>query len=112
MIYCQSMTQVDIQWEINQIAAKIAEQFSPDKIILFGSWAWGTPHADSDIDMLVIKDTENTRELARQIDGHIFPRRVPLDIIVYRPGQLEARSESGDFFSQTVLREGKVIYGQ
>lgn len=112
MIYYQTVTQQDIQQEINKITAKIAEEFSPEKIILFGSWAWGTPNANSDVDLLVVKDTDNTRELARRIDDLIFPRHIPLDIIVYRPGQLEARSQSGDFFSQTVLKEGKVVYGQ
>lgn len=46
--------------ELQNVTDKIVHQFQPDKVILFGSQAWGTPTADSDLDLLVIKDTANT----------------------------------------------------
>ena len=98
--------------KIQQVADKIVQKFQPEKIILFGSWAWGTPKANSDVDLLVIKDTENTRTLAREIDGHIFPRPFPLDLIVYRPDQIQKNQKLGDSFVTHILNKGKILYAK
>jgi uncharacterized protein len=96
--------------KIKDLVAVIVEGFDPERIILFGSWAWGSPGPDSDVDVLVIKKTNNSRQLARQIDGSLFPRLFPLDILVYNPDQLEERTRSGDFFVKDILDNGKVLY--
>ncbi len=92
------------------MALHIAQEFQPERIILFGSQAWGKTNEDSDVDLFVIKETENTRKLAAEIDGSLFPRRVPLDVIVYRPKQFEDRLEAGDMFVQDVSENGTVLY--
>ena len=94
---------------IQKVVQQIADEFHPDKIILFGSCAWGEPGPDSDVDLLVVKETNNTRELAMQIDGSIFPRPFPIDLIVYRPDQL--KKTSGDYMIKEILKKGKVLYG-
>ena len=96
--------------EIQKVADKIAKEFKPEKIILFGSWAWGTPNKDSDVDLFIVKKTENTRESAREIDGSICPRPFAIDILVYRPEQVERRKKLGDFFVNDILTKGKVLY--
>lgn len=96
--------------EIQKVADKIAKEFKPEKIILFGSWAWGKPHKDSDVDLFIVKKTENTRESAREIDGSICPRPFAIDILVYRPEQVERRKKLGDFFVNDILTKGKVLY--
>lgn len=104
------MTSKEIKEEIREMAYKIAEQFQPEKIILFGSQAWGEPGEDSDVDLFVIKETDNTRKLAAEIDGSLFPRQIPLDIIVYQPEQFERRLEAGDMFVKDVVENGNVLY--
>lgn len=96
--------------KLSEIVVKIAEEFKPEKIILFGSWAWGEPGPDSDVDLLIIKKTEDTRKLAREIDDVLFPRSFPIDLIVYRPDQVEKRNKMGDFFISDILSKGKVLY--
>lgn len=108
--YAVSVTNETVEQVIQNATRKIATEFDPEKIILFGSWAWGTPGPDSDVDLFVVKETDNTRELARQIDGALFPRRVPIDILVYTPSGLERRLRMGDFFVRDVVRKGKTLY--
>ena len=84
--------------KIKTVAQEIARKFKPDKIILFGSYAWGTPGPDSDVDLFIIKETDNTRETAREIDGSIRPRPFPIDLIVYKPASVEKSLTRKDFF--------------
>ena len=58
----------EVTFHKEDILGKIRE-FKPDRVVLFGSWAWGKPHRDSDVDLCVIKETRDTRALARKIDG-------------------------------------------
>lgn len=105
------MTREQLHEKIKEVAGIIGQKFQPEKIILFGSHAWGQPGPDSDVDLFIVKETSNTRETARMIDGSIFPRPFPLDIIVYRPGQLE-EAQKRDFFIRSILQNGLLLYGQ
>ena len=100
------------QEKIKEITDKIVKEYKPEKIILFGSWAWGKPGPDSDVDLLIIKKTENTRETAKEIDGSIFPRPFPIDLIVYTPAQLKKRKNMNDFFIKDIITKGKVLYAR
>jgi predicted nucleotidyltransferase len=103
------MTETITEEKIKELGEKIAREFKPEKIILFGSFAWGTPGPDSDVDLFIVKDTENTRETAREIDGSLFPRAFPIDIIVYTPETFKKRK--GDLFLQHIMNNGKLLYG-
>lgn len=94
------------------MAESIANRFQPEKIILFGSFAWGEPGPNSDVDLLVVKETENTRQLAREIDGFLFPRPFPIDLMVYHPNQIKRRQQMHDFFIEEILHKGKVLYAR
>lgn len=96
--------------EVKKIAEKIGKEYNLEKVILFGSFAWGRPGPDSDIDLFIIKETKNTRETAKKIDGSIFPRPFPIDILVYSPEQLKRRQKMNDFFIKDILTKGKVLY--
>ena len=96
--------------KIQEVADKIAEEFKPEKIILFGSYAWGKPGPDSDVDLFVIKRTDDTRQLSRDISGAIYPRPFALDILVYRPHIVEKELQAGDYFIEDVMNNGKVLY--
>ena len=102
-----------IDEKLQEITKKIVGEFHPEKIILFGSWAWGTPGPDSDVDLLVVQKTPgSTRKMAEEISGSIFPRPFPLDIIVYSPERFEERIQLGDFFVQKILNEGYLLYAK
>src|SRR2546430_1146503 len=80
---------------IRQFARQVAERFQPEKIILFGSHAYGEPHADSDVDILVVMPARNEIDQAVRIDRAIDPL-FPLDLIVCTPRNMAWRLKEGD----------------
>jgi len=97
--------------ELKDATNRIVKEYSPEKIILFGSWAWGNPGKDSDIDLFVVKNTKKTRR-DRQIElrTKLFPSGLPLDILVYTPKEVDKRLKMGDFFVRKIINKGKVLY--
>lgn len=95
-----------------QAVKKIAETLKPEKIILFGSYAYGNPTPDSDVDLLVImktKASQKDRYLA--VSRVLRPRQFPIDIIVKTPGEInKALKNQGNFFIREILAKGKVLY--
>src|SRR6516162_4092679 len=73
---------------IRRFARQIAERFRPEKIILFGSYAYGTPHNESDVDLLVILPTRDPIATSVRMDL-AFERPFSLDLIVRTPKQIE-----------------------
>jgi predicted nucleotidyltransferase len=96
---------------IRRFARNVAARFRPEKIILFGSHAHGQPHADSDVDILVVMPARNQIDQAVRIDRAIDPP-FPLDLIVRTPKTLAWRLDAGDSFLQEVVAKGKVLYEQ
>lgn len=97
--------------DLQPITAKIVREFDPEKIILFGSLVWGTPDVDSDADLFIVKKTtQSTRAVAREIDGALWGRTTPLDIIVYTPEGVQRSLENGNLFIRDVLKNGKILY--
>lgn len=96
---------------LSSIVARIVKHFQPEKIILFGSHAWGTPAMYSDVDILVIMDVEGSiiRKEA-QISMVARPKLVPMDIIVRTPEQIQYRLKIGDPLIRRIMREGEVLY--
>lgn len=96
---------------VRQIVNKIKAQFQPQKIILFGSYAWGKPTEDSDVDLFLIMESNLRRdERAVQISD-LFPYRLfPLDVIVYTPEEIELSLKRGNPFTKEILTKGEVLY--
>jgi predicted nucleotidyltransferase len=94
---------------IRRFARQVAERFRPDKIILFGSYAYGTPHADSDVDVLVIMPARNQMDQAVKIELACDPP-FPLDIIVRTPHNMQWRLAEGESFLREITTKGKVLY--
>src|SRR5271154_2767897 len=82
---------------IREYARRVAERFQPDKIILFGSYAYGQPHADSDVDILVIMPARNELDQAVKICLAI-DYNFPVDLLVRTPKNLAWRLAEGDSF--------------
>lgn len=94
---------------IRRFARRIVERFQPDKIILFGSHAYGTPHADSDVDILVIMPARNQHDQAVKIRWEI-PAPFPMDLLVRTPKEMRWRLEEGESFTTEIVTRGKVLY--
>jgi predicted nucleotidyltransferase len=94
---------------IRRLARKIAERFAPQKIILFGSYAYGKPHVESDVDLLVIMPTRNAIDQSIRI-CMAFERAFSLDLIVRTPWQVERGLKDGNWFLREVISKGKVLY--
>src|SRR5215472_10532380 len=94
---------------IRRFARQVAERFHPDMIILFGSYAYGTPHADSDVDILVVMPCRNQIDQACRIDDAIDPP-FPLDLIVRTPASINWRLAEGELFRTEIVTKGKVLY--
>src|SRR5437870_11302408 len=94
---------------IRRFARQVAERFQPDKIILFGSYAYGTPHADSDVDILVVMPARNEQDRAVRIRQTV-DYNFPMDLIVRTPKNLSWRLAEGDWFLREIVAQGKVLY--
>ncbi len=94
---------------IQAVVDFIARTFAPEKIILFGSYAYGEPKPWSDVDLLVIKDTDNPRKLQMEIVMS-FVDPFGLDIIVRTPQDIARRIPLGDYFLRDIIAKGKVLY--
>ena len=99
--------------DIGGIVKRIAEGHQSLKVILFGSHAWGQPTEDSDIDLLIVKETTE-----RFIDRWVSvwkliadpARRIPVQPIVVTPEELHRRIARGDQFFREIMARGKTVY--
>jgi predicted nucleotidyltransferase len=96
---------------LQEIIRRIVEVAQPERIILFGSYAYGDPHKGSDLDILVVMESKLPRykrsvPIYRALAGLLIPK----DIIVYTPEEIEAWSEVDQAFITTVSKKGRVVY--
>lgn len=96
--------------EIQRYADEIAKRFHPERIILFGSYAYGIPDRDSDVDLLVVMEFEGRAQEQTFKIRRALPRSFPLDLLARRPEELRQRIQMGDFFLREVLEKGIVLY--
>ena len=96
--------------EIRDLTSQIAREFNPDRIILFGSHAYGQPGNDSDVDILVVlpfegKPVRKAIEIRNKVNAGL-----PLDLIVRTPEQLAERVAQNDWFIREILERGRTLY--
>lgn len=104
----------EVRKVILEMVEKIKKEYQPERIILFGSFAYGSPDHNSDIDLLIIKDTSE-----RPIDRRVAvtrlvsdPKRlIPFEPIVLTPQEIASRLKIGDQFIDEILRKGEILYG-
>ena len=94
---------------IRRYARAVAKRFDPDKIILFGSYAYGTPHEDSDVDFLVVMPARNELDQSYKIRRTVTAP-FPMDLIVRTPKKMRERLEEGDSFLREIVSKGKVLH--
>jgi predicted nucleotidyltransferase len=98
------------QERIHDISQRIVHQFAPDRIILFGSYAYGIPNEGSDVDLLVVlpfegKPYRKSAEIAAAVHAGF-----PLDILARRPDDIERRYREADPLMREALDRGQVLY--
>ena len=97
--------------KIDEIVRRVVKQFHPEKIILFGSHAKGTAGPDSDVDLLIIMPVSGSkREKQIEIGVALHDIRIPIDIIVTTPEEVERRKNLVGTVIRPALREGEIIY--
>jgi predicted nucleotidyltransferase len=100
-----------IEGKLKNVTNRIVEAFDPDRIIVFGSHVYGQPTPDSDVDLLIIMDSdERPAARAMQVSKALRPRPFPMDILVRTPAEIQQRLEIGDYFIREVLKQGRVLY--
>ena len=96
---------------LNEIVRKIVENFKVEKIILFGSYAWGKPREWSDIDLLVILESKlHPRQRRIKIKDVCQPDFIPMDILAMTSEELQSRLDKKDWFYKKILKQGNVLY--
>ena len=94
-----------------EVVRRVVAVLQPYKLILFGSYVYGAPSGDSDVDLLVILETS-----ARPVDRYLAvsrllrPRPFPLDILVKTPDEIAQALKTGDSFIHEIVTQGRVLY--
>jgi predicted nucleotidyltransferase len=100
------------QKQIEEIVKRIVDNYKPEKIILFGSYAYGKPKKDSDLDLLIVKESDLPRyKRAREIRKLLWGiSEIPKDIIVYTQREIDDWREVKEAFVTQVVKRGKILY--
>jgi Nucleotidyltransferase domain. len=109
---------INVEKCILEIVERI-KKLKPVKIILFGSYAWGGVHKDSDIDLIIILNKDGIpKDFREKMDSYLSVKRllrdingeIPMDIIVYTKGQWKKFLLLDSCFTEKVVKKGKVLY--
>ena len=96
---------------INDIVNRIATKFNPDKIILFGSYASNSQNDDSDLDLLIIQDTDQPIQTRGfEIRMSLIGTMIPFDILIYTNSEFEKEKDNSFSFLNSAMRNSKVLY--
>ena len=97
--------------KISEIASRIATKFNPDKIILFGSYANGTQKEDSDIDLLIIQDTDlPIQKRGYDIRMSLIGSMIPFDIVIYTNLEFDQEKDKSSSFLNSAMKNSKLLY--
>jgi len=103
----------EVKKVLSEIVEKLKSEYKPLMIILFGSYAYGNPTEDSDIDLLILKNTDE-----RRVDRFVQVKRIiynpnykiPISPLVYTPKEVEERLRIGDDFIKEIIQKGTILY--
>lgn len=98
---------------IMDIVEKLKREYKPERIILFGSYAYGQPDADSDIDLFIVKDTAEPSSVRQRTVSQVTSdqrRHIALEPIVYTPREVQHSREVGDPWLSMILERGETLY--
>ena len=99
--------------DLQKLLGKLIVGYAPQRVILFGSHAYGEPNQDSDLDLLIVKETSTTPFQRRVEVGRIVQdkrRRTPIQPLVITPQELAAQIQKGDPFLIEIMEKGEILY--
>jgi predicted nucleotidyltransferase len=107
------MGQLGVAEILAELTERIRKTVMPDKIYLFGSYAWGTPHADSDIDLFIIIESSDLPpyQRAREIYRSFRGMRVPVEVLVRTRDEVAKSRDVASSLTKKILEQGKLLYG-
>lgn len=96
---------------LRKVTERIVDALAPERVVLFGSYAYGEPTPDSDVDLLIVMETSERSSRRRQAVSRLFRERpFPMDIVVRTPTEMEQALARVDPFIREILTHGKVLY--
>ena len=99
--------------DLDRLLGKLIAGYAPRRVFLFGSHAYGEPDRHSDLDLLIVKDTDETPFQRRVEVGRIVQdrhRRTPIQPLVITPQELDERIRTGDPFLTEIVEKGEIVY--
>jgi uncharacterized protein len=96
--------------QIETFVKELVAQFQPERVILFGSYAYGKPTPDSDVDLMVVMPHDGAAARKAADIRLVLPYDVPFDLIVRSPKRLEERLKMNDVFMREIVEKGHVLY--
>ena len=100
-----------VEDQLENVKDTIVEALDPQQIIIFGSYIYGQPTPDSEVDFLIVMESdERPAKRASRVSKLLRPRPFPMDILVRTPEEIQYRLQIGDYFIREVLERGKIIY--
>lgn len=104
------MTKATLEKEIESITNQIVKKYKPVKVILFGSCAKGSTKADSDVDLALIKNTNDNFQTRQKKVRLLISTTTPVDVFVFTPKEFREGAKTNPLLSE-IERTGKIIYG-
>jgi len=106
------MNKIKFDEKIREIIDKIVKNYKPEKVVMFGSFASGKQNDDSDIDLLVVKDSKKSRyEREAELRKIFSPSSVAIDFLAYTPFELEKKiKQEKNLFFKDIIKNGITLY--
>ncbi|MBU0651045.1 nucleotidyltransferase domain-containing protein [bacterium] len=99
--------------QIDNIVKIVVDKYNPDKVVLFGSYAKGNPSENSDLDLIIIKDSSEPRyKRANVIRKELRGMKIPIDLLVYTNDEIYKWKDNKSAFVTKALKSGKILYGK
>ena len=99
---------------IEEVKKKLIETYDPIAIYIFGSYAWGSPTEESDLDLLIVVDKSDEKSYKRPVAGHYALQEldIPKDLIVKTKEEFESSVGNVTTLSYKIKKDGKLIYAR
>jgi len=95
---------------ITRFVRKVAAQFHPERVVLFGSYAYGKPTSDSDVDLLVVMSHKGPSAIQAAAIRKRVHAGFPMDLVVRSPEEIRRRLAMDDFFVREIMERGQSLY--
>lgn len=99
---------------LNEVKNRLIATYNPIAIYLFGSYAWGSPTKDSDLDLLIVVDQSEEKSYKRPIAGYKALRglNISKDIIIYTKKEFDSKTTDVSTLGYKIKKDGKVLYAR